>query len=109
MKIEIEEYIDINGRNNFEGWFDRLDTAAALKVRKYLARLENANFSRVENVGSGVLECKIDFGPGYRIYFGKDGEKLIIVLVGGTKKRQQNDIKKAKVLWKEYKERKKED
>ncbi|MFQ5688196.1 MAG: type II toxin-antitoxin system RelE/ParE family toxin [Candidatus Scalindua sp.] len=99
MLFELKEYIDINGRNNFETWFNRLNTGAALKVRKYLARLENANFSRVESVGSGVQECKIDFGPGYRVYFGKDGENLIILLAGGTKKRQQNDIKKARDLY----------
>lgn len=108
MIIEIEEYIDINGRNNFERWFNNLNTNIALKVRKYLARPENANFSRVESVGSGTHESKMDFGPGYRVYFGKDGESLIILLAGGTKKRQQNDIKKARDLWKEYKKRKKE-
>jgi putative addiction module killer protein len=60
-------------------------------------------------VGGGVFECKINFGPGYRVYFGKDGKKLIILLAGGTKKRQQVDIKQAKELWLEYKKRRKED
>ncbi len=106
--VEIREYIDTNGHNNFERWFNRLNTVAALKVRRYLARLENANFSRVEGVGGGVLECKINLGPGYRVYFGKDGVKLIILLAGGTKKRQQNDIKQARELWQEYKKRRKE-
>tara|TARA_B100002003_G_scaffold141336_1_gene130770 strand:- start:426 stop:776 length:351 start_codon:yes stop_codon:yes gene_type:complete len=106
--VEIKEYIDTNGHNNFERWFNRLNTVAALKVRRCLARLENANFSRVKSVGGGVLECKINFGPGYRVYFGKDGVKLIILLTGGTKKRQQNDIKQARELWQEYKKRRKE-
>ncbi len=106
---EIKEYIDINGHNNFERWFNRLNTVAALKVRKYLARLENANFSWVEGVGGGVFECKINFGPGYRVYFGKDSVKLIILLTGGTKKRQQDDIKQARELWQEYKKRRRKE
>ena len=55
----------------------------------------------------GVSEYKIDFGPGYRVYFGKDGDKLVILLGGGTKKRQQNDIEIAQAQWKMYKRRKK--
>jgi len=57
-------------------------------------------------VGEGVSEYKIDFGPGYRIYFGKDGERLVILVGGGTKKRQQRDIAHAKAIWKDYKQRK---
>jgi putative addiction module killer protein len=57
-------------------------------------------------VGGGVLECRIDFGPGYRIYMGRDGDRLIILLGGGTKKRQQRDIEKAQALWQQYKHRK---
>ena len=63
--------------------------------------------SNTKSVGSGVFECRIDFGPGYRVYFGKDGNTLIILLGGGTKKRQQNDIQKAWKIWKDYKKRKK--
>lgn len=108
IMFEIKEYIDTNGHNNFERWFNRLNTDAALKIRKNIARMEKDNFSRVEGVGGGVFECKINFGPGYRVYFGKDGVKLIILLTGGTKKRQQDDIKQAKMLWQEYKKRRKE-
>jgi len=60
-------------------------------------------------VGAGVFEYKIEFGPGYRIYFGKDGERLVILIGGGTKKRQQPDIKAAKECWADYKRRKKEE
>ena len=59
------------------------------------------------SVGGGVQERKIDFGPGYRVYLGRDGDQLIILLAGGTKKRQNNDIADAIELWKEYKQRKK--
>ncbi len=107
--IRLEEYIDTYGKNNFGEWFNNLNSEAALKVRKYLGRIENRNFSRVEAVGKGLFECKIDFGPGYRVYFGKAGTTLVILLGGGTKKRQQNDIKRSIELWKEYKQRKKGD
>lgn len=104
--IVLREYIDAQGHNHFARWFNSLNTPAALKVRTYLARIENGNLSRVKSVGSGVLECRIDFGPGYRVYFGKEDDKLIILLGGGIKKRQQNDIQAAKQLWQEYKKRK---
>ena len=63
----------------------------------------------VEGVGSGVFEHKINFGPGYRIYFGKEGESLVILLGGGTKKRQQQDIAAAQEFWTDYKRRKKKE
>ncbi len=66
------------------------------------------NFSNVRGVGAGVLECKINFGPGYRVYFGRDGEQIVILLGGGTKQRQQNDISLALHRWEDYKQRKKQ-
>ena len=69
--------------------------------------MEQGNFSNVTGVGAGVFEHTIDFGPGYRIYFGKDGERLIILLGGGSKKRQQRDIDQAIERWQDYKQRKK--
>jgi putative addiction module killer protein len=69
--------------------------------------MEQGNYSNVKSVGSGVHECRIDFGPGYRVYFGKDSEHLILLLGGGTKKRQQNDINNAIAAWRDYKNRKK--
>ena len=80
---------------------------AASKVTTALYRLEQGNFSNVQSVGGGVFEYKIDFGPGYRIYFGQDGNTLVILLCGGTKKTQQKDIDRAKDFWQEYKARKK--
>lgn len=62
-----------------------------------------------KGVGSGVLELRLNFGPGYRVYFGKDGERLVILLGGGDKKSQQADIDAAHVLWAEYKKRKREE
>ena len=71
--------------------------------------MEQGNFSNVKAVGSGVFEYKIDFGPGYRIYFGKDGGRLVILIGGGTKKRQAKDIAAAKGCWTDYKRRKKQE
>jgi putative addiction module killer protein len=68
---------------------------------------KKGNLSKTKSVGSGVFEYKIDFGPGYRIYFGRDGDTLIILLGGGTKKRQNNDIQTAQARWTDYKRRKK--
>jgi putative addiction module killer protein len=69
--------------------------------------MEQGNFSTVKGVGQGVFENRIDFGPGYRIYFGKDGDLLVILLCGGTKKRQERDIELAQARWADYKRRKK--
>jgi len=69
-------------------------------------RLARGNVSNVKGVGSGVSELKMDFGPGYRVYFGRDGDTLIILLAGGTKKRQDEDIARAKTCWGDYKRRK---
>ena len=104
--IEIREYIDAQGRSPYARWFDRLNAQAAAKVAAALIRMEQGNLSSVKGVGAGVFECRIGFGPGYRVYFGKDGDALIILLGGGTKKRQRQDIETARDLWREYKQRK---
>ena len=74
-----------------------------------LTWMEQGNFSNVKSVGAGVHEYRIDFGPGYRIYFGKDGDRLVILLAGGTKKRQDADIAAAKGHWRDYKRRKRQE
>jgi len=105
--IELRGYIDESGNKRFAQWLERLDAAAAAKVTIALARMEPGNHSNVKGVGPGVFEYKIDFGPGYRIYFGKDGDRLVILLGGGTKKRQEQDIAEAQECWAAYKRRKK--
>ena len=104
--IEIREYLDGSGRSPFGDWRARLNVEARRRVTVAVYRLGLGNFSAVRGVGSGVFECKIDFGPGYRVYFGKDGEELVILLGGGTKKRQQSDIALAQARWDHYKRRK---
>ena len=107
--IAIRQYIDREGRNPFERWFDKLDDDLQARIVVSLDRLERGNLSVAKSVGEGVSELRLDFGPGYRIYFGRDGDRLVILLGGGTKRRQSADIDRAKALWREYKERKREE
>ena len=71
--------------------------------------MEQVNFSNVKGVGAGVHKYRIDFGPGYRIYFGKDGNRFVLLLSGGTKKRQDTDFTVAKEHWHDYKRRKRQE
>ena len=101
--IEINHYQDEDGFNHFERWFNKLNAQAAAKVTTHLTRISNGNYSNTKSVSKGVYECVINFGPGYRVYFGKDGESLVILLTGSSKKDQQKIIIKAHGLWTEYK------
>lgn len=105
--IEVLEYLDGGGRSPYAEWFDALSAQAAAKVTIAVTRLAQGNFSNLKGIGAGVFEYRLDFGPGYRIYLGKDGERLVILLGGGTKKRQQRDIDAALARWQDYKKRKK--
>ncbi len=104
--IRTQEYRTDDGVSPFARWFATLNSQAALKVRTAIARMEAGNFSNAKGVGAGVNECRIDFGPGYRVYFGRDGRHLVILLGGGTKKRQQKDIETAQGYWANFKARK---
>jgi putative addiction module killer protein len=79
---------------------------ASAKVAAALYQLSVGNWSNVKGVGAGVFERKIDAGPGYRVYFGKDGDRLVILLGGSTKQRQQQAIEAAKERWADYRRRK---
>ena len=107
--IEVREYIAADGSSPYGKWFDSLNAPAAAKVAIAVTRMQYGNFSNAKGVGAGVHEYSIDFGPGYRIYFGRDGDRLVILLGGGSKKRQQQDIRHAQLLWGDYKQRKKKD
>jgi putative addiction module killer protein len=104
--VEIRYYIASGNIEPFANWFAELDSVASAKVTRAITRMQQGNFSNVKSVGEGVLEYKIDFGPGYRIYFGRDGDKIVILLTGGTKKRQQRDIDVAQDYWWDYKQSK---
>jgi putative addiction module killer protein len=106
--MKIVEYLAVDGASPFRNWFDGLDSRAAAKVTTALIRMGMGNTSNVEGVGGGVYERKIDYGPGYRVYFGMDGKELVILVGGGTKKRQTRDIETASERWSDYRKRKKQ-
>jgi putative addiction module killer protein len=107
--IDIREYQEQGGASPFRRWFDSLNAEAARKVTTALYRIGLGNFSNAKGVGGGVYECRINFGPGYRIYFAKDAQLIVILLGGGTKQRQHGDIKLARDRWEDYKRRKKQE
>jgi putative addiction module killer protein len=92
---EVREYVRLDGHCPFAEWFERLDDRAAAKVTIALERMRAGNFGDHKSVGGGVLERRIDYGPGYRIYFGRDGARLVVLVGGGTKSRQSSDIQHA--------------
>ena len=106
--IEVIAYTDSRGLNPFRRWVSRLDPISKRRVEVAQARMRQGNFSNSKSVGRGVSEYRLDFGPGYRIYFGRDGDALIILLGGGTKARQHRDIENAKILWQEYRRSKRQ-
>jgi putative addiction module killer protein len=105
--FEIREYV-ADGRSTFAEWFDGLDSVTAARVDRYIRRVESGNFGAAKVVGEGVSELRLDFGPGYRVYFGRDGKRLIILLGGGSKRRQDADIAAALARWKRYLQAKKD-
>jgi len=107
--IEVREYLAADGTSLYAKWFDNLNAQAAAKVATAVTRMAQGNLSNAKSVGAGVQEYRIDFVPGYRIYFGRDGDRLVILLGGGTKKRQQDDIRHAQALWSDYRGRRKKE
>ena len=107
VTLLVEEYVREDGSAPFADWFGGLDPQAAAKVATAVTRLSLGNTSNVKWF-SGIGELKVDWGPGYRVYLAKDGDTLVLLFCGGTKKRQQADIATALALYGEYKARKKE-
>jgi putative addiction module killer protein len=105
-EIQVLEYLDSHVRSPFAVWFEGLNAPAAAKVTAALYQLAGGNWSGVKGVGGGVYERKIDFGPGYRVYFGKDGNRLVILLGGSSKQRQQEAVEAAQARWTDYRRRK---
>ena len=104
MEIRIFRHKD--GRVPYEIWFEALrDKRAKAKILVRLDRLKAGSLGGVKPVGGGVSELRIKEGKGYRIYFGQQGNKVVILLCGGGKPTQQNDIKQAKKFWSEFNEK----
>jgi len=104
--IQLIEAADERGKVLFAVFRDSLERNARSKVVLAVYRLASGNYSAAKGIG-GIFELRLDFGPGYRVYFEKDGEEIILLLGGGTKKRQSRDIEDAKALWNAYKQMKK--
>jgi putative addiction module killer protein len=101
-EFTLVHYLALDGRTPFGSWFQTLGHIEAAKVIVALDRLAAGNFSKVKPVGAGVLELRIHFGPGYRVYLGRDGNRIVVLLGGGTKQRQERDIAAAKHAWRDY-------
>lgn len=104
-ELTVVEYIREDGSNPYRAWFDGLHPQSAAKVATATVRLELGNTSSIKWIGT-IGEYRIDWGPGIRIYLARGGGTLMILLGGGTKKGQQQDIDRAKGLWAEYLARK---
>ena len=99
--FEVREFVE-NGRSPYAEWHDALDSVTAERVDRYMLRLEQGNFGAVKTLPAGVFEVRMDFGPGYRVYFGREGRAIIILLGGGSKRRQDADFAAAVERWKRY-------
>jgi putative addiction module killer protein len=100
---EIRIYTTLEGTTPFLEWRDSLkDARARAKIRARLDRVEEGNLGDCKFVGEGVYELRIDYGPGYRIYFGQDSDVIILLLWGGDKSRQNKDIRQAQDYWQDY-------
>jgi len=102
-KFEVREFVAA-GDAPFADWFNALDAVTAARVDRYVRRLEMGNFGSAKVLQDGVSELRLDFGPGYRVYFGREGKTIIILLGGGSKRRQRADIAAAIARWKQYKQ-----
>jgi len=102
-----EPYVTKEGKKPYDKWLWKLkDLRAKARVAARVDRAARGNFGDYRDLNSGVFELKDDFGPGYRIYFGIDGDEVIILLAGGDKRTQRRDILKAKEYWSDYLSRK---
>ena len=106
MILTVREYVTKDGRCPFRTWLDGLDGPVKARIQARVLRFELGNLGDHKGVGSGVWEARLMWGPGYRIYFGKDGNSIIILLTGGGKSSQAQDISSAKGYWRDYLEAK---
>lgn len=102
----LEYYITETGKIPFKAWIESLkDIHARAKIRVALDRIRLGNFGHAKSVGEGVYELKIDYGPGYRLYYAFSGAAIVLLLLGGDKASQSKDIARAKEFWKVFKRR----
>ncbi len=100
---EVIIYADENGVEPFTDWLNGLrDPRTRRRILQRITRVQSGNYGDYKPLQEGVLELRLDFGPGYRIYFGEHGKTLVVLLSGGDKSTQNKDIETAKIYWKEY-------
>lgn len=103
---EVEEYLTEDGRSPFGDWIEHLrDRDARVRIRVRLDRLSLGNFGDAKSLGDSLHELRIDHGPGYRVYFGQAGKRIVLLLFGGTKRSQSRDIEQAREYWRDYRSR----
>ena len=102
--MDVREYLTAAGKNPYREWLDTLDVTLRARVQARVLRFSTGNLGDHKSVGGGVWEARVVFGPGYRIYFAKDGLRLVLLLLGGDKSTQSADIARAQELWKAYQE-----
>lgn len=102
QKFLIKEFLTESGESPFRTWLLKLDNPSRARIQVRIFRIEQGNLGDAKSVGDGVWELRFTIGPGYRVYFGKDGLKIILLLHGGDKASQQKDILKAKSYWRAY-------
>jgi putative addiction module killer protein len=102
MRFKVREFLSETGQSPFRHWLDQLDPAVRARVQARVLRFEAGNLGDHKSVGRGVWEARLPFGPGYRLYFRKDGPSLILLLLGGSKSTQRADIARAQQYWAAY-------
>ena len=102
--MDVREYLTADGRNPYREWLDTLDVTPRARIQARVLRFSAGNLGDHKSVGGGVWEARVMFGPGYRIYFGKDGAQLVLLLLGGDKSTQMADVARAQACWKVYQE-----
>lgn len=100
---QLREYLTKDGRSPFSDWLTQLrDIRARARIRTRLDRVSLGTLGDYVSVGDGVFELRIFYGPGYRVYYGMENNKIVILLAGGTKSLQSRDIKQAKQFWADF-------
>ena len=104
MMIEVVHYITKDGRDHFGDWLHQQHDQVLARVQQRIDRVRRGNFGDHKSLGAGLSELRISHGPGYRVYYGRDGQHVVVLLAGGTKQRQAHDIQRSHAHWRAYKQ-----
>ena len=102
MDFQVSEYVTAQGRCPFREWTLGLDESVKGRLHSRIRRFSTGNFGQNRHLGKGLCEAKLDFGSGYRVYYGIHRQQLVVLLCGGDKKTQERDIQKAKGWWEDF-------